>query len=651
MAYELTVGGYTFQNPPEEYRKLARLSNSPQTAFNRKSSAFYQSDSQDLQFQVEGTLALDAPLGETSDDLDELTELQDLAISGGEVKIEFDPFFSGKGVIEDDPFRQQEGESSYRFTFTVNSETTDDSSYPSHATPDTGNVFELGDLDLGYDPDTVQQNYERQTERVKRLQGIARAVDTEGLIPKVKISGMIDGAGQATLWDKARNNKMAYLNAEFQNGWALIDTLDVRKAPDAPDYLEGMFQYDMDLLIVMDPGSGIGEVSKFVDRDVQDQTEYVSNCDEDGVFEQLGTDGESDALDYRVTAGTGKLDGNYVEWNEKVDTLNASETNYIYVSDGDSDGYGSVNVGTSGFPGGVVQLFEVTTSSDSVDSITDKRSCLTGTRLEGDSLGDLNFSDSLKMYDHDFTHENIVAFTDTMAVTGSTLPWLGIWDTFSESFSMTDGTPDWVGQWTPASETLDLIDGGSAQNQGSIDPDQNPDTQWTVNPGQYDRSGMEYEGGGVDLVYEGSLTTDLAVDTVGSSSVDDSTATLEGDLTVLNVDNADCYFQYRETGTTTWTDTTKQNKTSTGSYSQDVTGLNSDTDYEFRARADGSDGSTAEGSIQTFTTLESGGDLSLGQAMARREGRIAPQEVESTAGVQANTAQMMARRPEASWAT
>jgi hypothetical protein len=521
MAYELTVGGYTFENPPEEYRKLARLSNSPQTAFNRKSTAFYQSDSQDLQFQVDGTLALDPTLGGT-DDLAELEKLQQIAIEGGEVQVEFDPFFTGKCVIEDDPFRQESGESSYKFTFTVNSESTDDSAYPAHSAPDTGNTFEFGDLDLGYDPNQVQQNYERQTEKVKRLQGIARSVDTEGLIPKVKISGMIDGGGQANLWKTARSNTLAYLSAEFQNGWVLVDSLSIRNSPEAPDYLTGMFQYDLDLLVVMDPGSGIGEVSKYVDRDVQDSSTYVSNCDEDGIFERLGDDTEDypDALDYRVSGGTGKLDGDYIEWPEDFGTLDQNATNYIWAEDGDGDGYGQVNRGTSGFPGNTVPLFEVDTGTSSVNDIRDTRSCLTGTRFSDDELGDLNFRSDLAVSDQQFSFERLLAISDQMAVSGSTLPWMGLAG-LTDSLSLGDGTLTFRGIST-LSDSVAVVDGGSTGSGVSETVAWETETDWDSAVSETD---VVHPSDVVELATSNSTYIDLAHDdgqvgNIGNSSSD-----------------------------------------------------------------------------------------------------------------------------------
>lgn len=267
MAYTFTVGGYTFENPPENHRKRIRLGNAPQRAYDRQAPSYYQSDSQDLQLEVEGSLAIDPALGGT-DDLAELERLQQIGIDGGEVRVDFSPFYSGLAVIEDDPLRQSDGESSYVFIFDLNTEDTDASAYPAHSAPDTGNTFEYGDLDLGYDPTSVSQNYDRNVETVHRLQGISRSKDTAGLVPNVSVSGRIDGGGQAQLWAKAKANAVAYLTAEFQNGWALISDLSVESMQQAPHYLQGMFQYEMSLYIVSDPASGIGETSLYVDREV-----------------------------------------------------------------------------------------------------------------------------------------------------------------------------------------------------------------------------------------------------------------------------------------------------------------------------------------------------------------------------------------------
>lgn len=365
MAYSLTIDGYTFDNPPESYRKHITLGNSPIPHFQRALASFYQSGQQELQFEVKGRLSLNE-----QNDLDELEELQQIAIVGGEVDVDFDPFFSGTCIIEDDPFRQADERGEYRFIMTVNSDSTDDTAYPTHATPTTGNTFELGSFDFGYDPSAVQQNYDRQTDTVDRLQGISQTVDTAGLVTKIQLEGYTDGAGQATLWDKARNNKVSFLSAEFQNGWSLIADLSISSEPETPHYLEGLFRYELELFVVNDPGSGIGEVTSFIDHGVKDTGTYVSD---DG-------SGSADfaALDFTVDAGTGSLNGDYVAWDETTLTLTDNDTNWVYVTDDDTDGEGDVKFNNSGFPADSVHLYRVYTSSGIITKIEDVRSLLIG---------------------------------------------------------------------------------------------------------------------------------------------------------------------------------------------------------------------------------------------------------------------------------
>lgn len=465
MAYELTVAGYTFENPPESYRKQINLGNADQRAFQRQASSFYQSDSQDLKFEVSGTLALDPAVGGT-DDLAELEKLQDLAIEGGEVAVEFDPFFSGNCIIEDDPFEQSEGESSYSFRFTVNTDETDPSAYPAHTTPNTGNTFEFGNLNLGYDPDSVRQNYDRNVETVDRLSGISRSVDTKGLVPEVQIVGNIDGSGQADLWQKARDNVLAYLSAEFQNGWALMDRLEITSNPDAPHYLEGMFRYRLKCYIVMDPGSGIGSVSKAVDRNVQDLDSYVSNCDDDGIFERLGQDDDSypRALDFRVSGGTGQLRGDYLQWDEEYGTLDQNTTNYLFVEDPDADGYGQVNRNTSGFPATSVALWEVETTDTEIIQIQDQRSCLMGERRET-AEGDLNFVEEFGITDRNIDFERFLRLSETLAVDDPVDRFRGI-ARLTESATVDDQAISFRAK-QDFTEPFSVADGGSSLGSGT----------------------------------------------------------------------------------------------------------------------------------------------------------------------------------------
>jgi hypothetical protein len=273
MAYSLTIGGYTFDNPPTGYRKQITLGNNPIPHFGRSLASYFQSDNQNLEVEVSGRLSLNE-----QPDLDELERLQTLAIEGGEVDIQFDPFFSGTGVIEDNPFRQSNEHSTYQFILNVNKDTTDSSAYPFHATPTTGNSFKLGTFDFGFDPDSVKENYVRQTESVDRLQGTAQTVDNAGLVTRVSVDGNTDGGGAVALWDKARSNELSLLDAEFQQGWTLIDALSIENNENAPDYIKGLFEYSLDLLVVSDPVNGIGRVSSSIDHDVEEMGTYTSDA-------------------------------------------------------------------------------------------------------------------------------------------------------------------------------------------------------------------------------------------------------------------------------------------------------------------------------------------------------------------------------------
>ena len=95
----------------------------------------------------------------------------------------------------------------------------------------------------------------------------------------------------------------------------------------------------------------------------------------------------------------------------------------------------------------------------------------------------------------------------------------------------------------------------------------------------------------------------LVVTTGDATDVGTDSATLNGSLDDLGgASSADVYFEWRESGAASWNTTAAQTLSSTGSFSDDVTGLSSGTDYEFRAVADASDGDSDAGTTNTFTT-------------------------------------------------
>ncbi|MFC7229647.1 hypothetical protein N0B31_19770 [Salinirubellus salinus] len=95
-----------------------------------------------------------------------------------------------------------------------------------------------------------------------------------------------------------------------------------------------------------------------------------------------------------------------------------------------------------------------------------------------------------------------------------------------------------------------------------------------------------------------------AVETAPATDVGESGATLEGNLNDLgDAASAEVGFEYRESGASSWTATATESLTSTGAFSQSVTDLTSETEYEYRAVATTGDGTTVTGSAVTFSTL------------------------------------------------
>lgn len=86
----------------------------------------------------------------------------------------------------------------------------------------------------------------------------------------------------------------------------------------------------------------------------------------------------------------------------------------------------------------------------------------------------------------------------------------------------------------------------------------------------------------------------LGVSTQGPTDVKPTTATMNGAVTELDdAESAECYFEWREKGSSSINTTSKRDLSSPGSFSADISGLTSGTDYEFWAVAEASDGDTA----------------------------------------------------------
>lgn len=101
------------------------------------------------------------------------------------------------------------------------------------------------------------------------------------------------------------------------------------------------------------------------------------------------------------------------------------------------------------------------------------------------------------------------------------------------------------------------------------------------------------------------VTTDtrLALTTTGATDVQAMQATLNATVDDLGgAHSATVTFEYRQSGTSTWTTAASKTVDTTGSVATTATGLQDDTTYEYRATVTASDGDTATGGTATFTT-------------------------------------------------
>ena len=133
-----------------------------------------------------------------------------------------------------------------------------------------------------------------------------------------------------------------------------------------------------------------------------------------------------------------------------------------------------------------------------------------------------------------------------------------------------------------------------------------PDTTYEV------RSRITWDAGAEEAF--GSIeefTTDPldapTVTTQAATSIGTGGATLNGNVTSKgDFDPVDARFQYRETGSGTWLETSLSENVATGAYTFGLTGLTPETEYEFRAKVEYGDDQEVFGDTLTFTTLEGG---------------------------------------------
>ena len=130
-----------------------------------------------------------------------------------------------------------------------------------------------------------------------------------------------------------------------------------------------------------------------------------------------------------------------------------------------------------------------------------------------------------------------------------------------------------------------------------------PDTEYEV------RSRITWDAGAEEAFGDVvEFTTDPldapTVTTQAATSVGSGGATLNGNVTSKgDFDPVDARFQYRETGSGTWLETSLATDAATGAYTFGLTGLTPETTYEFRAKVEYDTDQEVFGDTLEFTTL------------------------------------------------
>ncbi len=122
--------------------------------------------------------------------------------------------------------------------------------------------------------------------------------------------------------------------------------------------------------------------------------------------------------------------------------------------------------------------------------------------------------------------------------------------------------------------------------------------------------GWEFEEGDVwigdadhPILYEDDF---LIVETKEAEDVDSDSATLWGEVTYLRwyaEEDVDVFFQYRKSDTEEWDETEKESLSDDREFDDEITGLDEETIYEYRAVAE-IDDDVYYGSMFNFTTIE-----------------------------------------------
>lgn len=181
----------------------------------------------------------------------------------------------------------------------------------------------------------------------------------------------------------------------------------------------------------------------------------------------------------------------------------------------------------------------------------------------------------------------------------------------------TIGMTDLAGGFTDDADSTDGqtdVD-GSAPTDDDDDQDGNDDTgtddsDATTDPGDDDMTDEAPPGGsddgGDDGTGDDAEPLSAEVTTYEPSSIDATSGEIHGELLDLgDAESVHVYFEWRDSDADAWNATDDEQVSSVGGFSRELSGMNDDTEYEYRAVAEMDTGEVVIGNTQTFTTEQS----------------------------------------------
>lgn len=130
-----------------------------------------------------------------------------------------------------------------------------------------------------------------------------------------------------------------------------------------------------------------------------------------------------------------------------------------------------------------------------------------------------------------------------------------------------------------------------------------PDTEYEYTFGYYDEEDSDWKVSVDEKTFTTSAEEEASVNLRSPEEVETNSADLRADYDLGQEDEVEIYFEYQKEGTGDWNEVGNEVITSdSGTYTYNVTGLDSDTDYEYRVYMVGN--TTTYGGIETesFTT-------------------------------------------------